>query len=134
MYYYYIRRIFKVLEIPLPYENSFSQYNNPYSHEKFIKIGSDYGIGNNSTKWRNQEYFSMWQSKSWETDKPGMTYTNEDSFSRWIIAKSDDMTTLGLKKISEMVRDHTYLILTSQTSTRRQSLVIQYKTQMLNTF
>ena len=32
--YYHIRRILKTLEIPLPYENSFNQYNNPYNHEK----------------------------------------------------------------------------------------------------
>ena len=31
--YYHIRRILKILEIPLPYENSFNQYNNPYNHE-----------------------------------------------------------------------------------------------------
>ena len=30
--YYHIRRILKILEIPLPYENSFNQYNNPYNH------------------------------------------------------------------------------------------------------
>ena len=43
-----------------------------------------------------------------------------NSFSRWIIEKSDGLTTLGLQKISESVRDYTYLILTSQTSTRSQ--------------
>ena len=49
-----------------------------------------------------------------------MSYINGDSFSRWIIIiqKSDGLTTLRLKKISESVRDYTYLILTSQTSTR----------------
>ena len=31
--YYHIRRILKILEIPLPYENSFNQYNNSYNHE-----------------------------------------------------------------------------------------------------
>ena len=39
--YYHIRRILKILEIPLPYENSFNQYNNPYNHEKFIGICSE---------------------------------------------------------------------------------------------
>ena len=43
---------------------------------------------------------------------------NENSFSRWIIEKSDGLTTLGLQKLSESVRDYAYLILTSQTSTR----------------
>ena len=116
--YYHIRRILKILEIPLPYENSFNQYNNPYNHEKFIGICSEYGVSNNLTKWRNQKYFSTWQSRAWETNKPGMSYINENSFSRWVIEKSDGLTTLGLQKISESVRDYAYLILTSQTSTR----------------
>ena len=55
--YYHIRRILKILEIPLPYENSFNQYNNPYNHEKFIGICSEYGVSNDLTKWRNQKYF-----------------------------------------------------------------------------
>ena len=116
--YYHIRRILKILEIPLPYENSFNQYNNPYNHEKFIGICSEYGVSNNLTKWRNQKYFSTWQSRAWETNKPGMSYINENSFSRWIIEKSDGLTTLGIQKLSESVRDYAYLILTSQTSTR----------------
>ena len=116
--YYHIRRILKILEIPLPYENSFNQYNNPYNHEKFIGICSEYGVSNDLTKWRNQKYFSMWQSRAWETNKPGMSYINESSFSRWIIEKSEGLTTLGIQKLSESVRDYAYLILTSQTSTR----------------
>ena len=116
--YYHIRRILKILEIPLPYENSFNQYNNLYNHEKFIGICSEYGVSNDLMKWRNQKYFSTWQSRAWETGKPGMSYINENSFSRWIIEKSDGLTTLGLQKLSETVRDYTYLILTSQTSTR----------------
>ena len=47
-----------------------------------------------------------------------MSYINENSFSRWIIEKSDGLTMLGLQKLSETVQDYTYLILTSQTSTR----------------
>ena len=116
--YYHIRRILKILEIPLQYENSFNQYNNLYNHEKFLGICSEYGVSNDLTKWRNQKYFSTWQSKAWETNKPGMSYINENSFSRWIIEKSNGLTMLGLQKLSETVRDYAYLILTSQTSTR----------------
>ena len=123
--YYHIRRILKILEIPIPYENSFNQSNNPYNHEKFIGICSEYGVSNDLTKWRNQKYFSTWQSRAWETGKPGMSYINENSFSRWIIEKSDGLTTLGLQKLSESVRDYTYLILTSQTSTRGQIVGIE---------
>ena len=49
-----------------------------------------------------------------------MWYINENSFSRWLIEKSEGLTTLGLQKISELVRDYAYLVLTSQTSTRAQ--------------
>ena len=118
--YYHIRRILKILELPLPYENSFNQCNNLYNHEKFIGICSEYGVSNNLTKWKNQKYFSTWQSRAWETGKSGMSYINENLFSRWIIEKSDGITTLGLQKLSETVRDYTYLVLTSQTSTRAQ--------------
>ena len=116
--YYHIRRILKILEIPLPYENSFNQFNNPYNHEKYIHVCSEYGVSNDLTKWRNQKYFSTWQSRAWETGKPGMSYINENSFSRWIIEKSEGLATLGIQKLSESVRDYAYLILTSQTSTR----------------
>ena len=118
--YYHIGRILNILEIPLPYENSFNQYSNPYNHEKFIETCSEYGVSNDLTKWRNQKYFSTWQSRAWETGKPGMSYINENSFSRWIIEKSEGLTTLGIQKLSESVRDYAYLILTSQTSTRGQ--------------
>ena len=47
-----------------------------------------------------------------------MSYINENSFSRWIIEKSEGLTALGLQKLSESVREYAYLILTSQTSTR----------------
>ena len=49
-----------------------------------------------------------------------MSYINENSFSRWIIEKSEGLTMLGIQKLSESVRDYAYLILTSQTSTRSQ--------------
>ena len=137
--YYHIRRILKILEIPLPYENSFNQFNNPYNHGKYIHICSEYGVSNDLTKWRNQKYFSTWQSRAWETNKPGMSYINENSWSRWIIEKSDGITTLGLQKISETVRDYAYLILTSQTSTRGQIIGIESRNLdaqrvFLNTF
>ena len=86
----------------------------------FIKICDEYGVSNDLTKWRNQKYFSMWQNRAWEKGKSGMSYINENSFSRWIIEKSDGLTMLGLQKLSESVRGYAYLILTSQTSTRAQ--------------
>ena len=123
---YHIRRILNRLKILLPYENSFNKYDNPYDHEMLEKICVEYGVSDGKkvscdlTKWRNKKYFSTWQSRAWETGKPGMSYVNENSFSRWIIEKSDGITKPGIKKLSESVRDYAYLILTSQTSTRSQ--------------
>ena len=90
-----------------------------YNHEKFIGICSEYGVSNDLKMWRNQN-FSTWQSKAWETGQPGMSYINENSFSRWVIEKSNGLTKVGLEKLSESVRDYAYLILTSQTSARTQ--------------
>ena len=130
--YYQIRRILNRLKIPLPYENSFNKYNNPYSHEKVIEICKEYGVSDENevsdekkdscdlTKWRNQRYFATWQSRAWETGRSGMSYINVNSFSRWIIDKSDGITKSGIEKLSESVRDYAYLVLTSQTSTRSQ--------------
>ena len=91
--YYHFRRILKILGIPLPYENPFSQYNNLYNHEKFTGIYSEYGVSNDLTKRRNQKYFSTWQRRAWKTGKSGMSYIKENSFSRWIIEKLDGRTT-----------------------------------------
>ena len=57
-------------------------------------------------------------------------YVNENSFSRWIIEKSDGLTTLGLQKLSESVRDYAYLILTSQTSKR--GLIVGHEARNLD--
>ena len=132
--YYQIRRILNRLKIPLPYENSFKKYNNTYSHENFKEIYKEYGVSDENsdenkvsdedscdlTKWRNQRYFTTWQSRACETGWPGMSYINMNSFSRWIIEKSDGITRPGIEKLSESVRGYAYLILTSQTSTRSQ--------------
>ena len=54
-----------------------------------------------------------------------MSYINENSFSRWIVEKSEGLTTLCLQKLSETDRDYAYLILTSQTSARGQIIGIE---------
>ena len=115
--YYQIRRILNRLKIPLPYENSFKKYNNPYSHEKLIEIFKEYEVSDENsdenkvsdeekdschlTKWRNQRYFATWQSRAWKTGWPGMSYINVNSFSRWIINESDGITRPGIEKLSE---------------------------------
>ena len=73
--YYHIRRILRILEIPLPYENSVNQSNNPYNHEKFIGICGEYGVSNDLTKWRNQKY-----NKEHKQDvKPNVKFSRESN-------------------------------------------------------
>ena len=57
--YYHIRRILKILEIPLPYENSFNQYNNPYNHEKFIGICSEYGVSRSNKMEKSKVFLNV---------------------------------------------------------------------------
>ena len=64
-----------------------------------MEICGEYGVSNDLTKWRNQKYFSAWQSRAWETGKPGMSHINGDSFLRWIIEKSDSLTKLWPPKV-----------------------------------
>ena len=69
----------------------------------FTKVCGEYGVSNDLKMWRNQKYFSTWQNRAWETGKSGISYIDEDSFSRWIIEKLEGLTTLGLQKLFETV-------------------------------
>ena len=113
-----IHRVFQSVYNKTIYCRNTTKEKQKKNNKRFIGICSEYGVSNDLTKWRNQKYFSTWQSRARETGKSGLSYINENSFSRWIVEKSDGLTTLGLQKLSETVRDYTYLILTSQTSMR----------------
>lgn len=117
--YYHIRRIMKILEVTLPDQDGFNQYDSSFNNEKYLRLCQEYGVDKHFKNWKNQYYFSTYQSKVPEWGgTPGLrTFTN-DSFSRWIIEKSSGLSTSGVEKLSESVRDYAYLILTSQASVR----------------
>ena len=108
---YHIRRILKRLQVPLPYQNGFNQYKNPFSQENYLELCFEYGVDSDYSQWRNQYFFSTFQS-----ERPA--YLDENSWSRWILTKSQGFTRVGVLKISESARDYAYLILTSQSSAR----------------
>lgn len=56
--YYHIRRILKRLQTPLPFQDSFNQYDNPYNHEEFLKICGEYAVDSNPERYRGQYFFS----------------------------------------------------------------------------
>ena len=109
--YYYIRRILKRLQVPLPFESGFHQYDNPYNKKEFLQICNEYNLEPNEYNYVNGFlYTTYFKNRS----KP---ITN-DSITRWIIEKSRGFTRSGLVSISESVRAYVYLILNSQTAAR----------------
>ena len=47
-----------------------------------------------------------------------MTYLDQNSWSRWIIEKSQGLTRIGIQKLSQSVRAYAYLILYAQANAR----------------
>ena len=80
----------------------------------FFKICEDYEIPHDPMKYRDEKFYWTYQrGVSWPDD-----YINQDSWTHWIIEKSQDFTDVGLLRISESVRAYAYLVLSSQASAR----------------
>ena len=115
---YHIRRIFKQMQTPLPFETSFKQVNNPYNKEEFLKICHEYGVDSNPMKYRDQGFFSSYQRKRKDYPGPGFSYFTNESMTRWIVDRSQGFTKPDFLMISESVRAYAYLVLSSQASAR----------------
>ena len=112
--YYHVRRILKRLQVPLPHETGFNATDNPYTESEFLKICEDYRVANDPMRYRNEKFYWIYQrGVHWPDD-----YLGPDSMTQWIIEKSVGFTDVGLLRISESVRAHAYLILSSQASAR----------------
>ena len=116
--YYHIRRIFKQMQTPLPFETSFKQFNNPYNKEEFLEICHEYGVDSNPMKYRDQGFFSSYQRKRKDYPGPGFSYFTNESMTRWIVDRSQGFTKPDFLMISESVRAYAYLVLSSQASAR----------------
>ena len=107
-----MRQVLKRLKVPLPHESSFNAADNPYMSSEFLKICEDYGVSNNTMRYRDKKFQWTYQhSVGWPNDYIGL-----DSMTWWIIEKSQGFTNIGLYRISESVRAYAYLILSSQAS------------------
>ena len=107
--YYHVRQVLKRLHT---HEIGFNAADNPYTESEFFKICEDYGVPNNTMKYRDEKFYWTYQhGVHWPND-----YIGPDSMSRWIIEKSVGFTDVGLLKISESIRAYAYLILSSQAS------------------
>ena len=117
--YYHMRRILKILQIPLPHETGFNAADNPYTESEFLKICEDYGVPNDPMRYRDEKFYWTYQhGVHWPDD-----YMGPYSKTRWIIETSVGFTDVGLLKISESVRAYAFLILSSQASARSSIVV-----------
>ena len=79
-----------------------------------LKICEDYGVPNDAMRYRGEKFYWTYQhGVHWPDD-----YIGADSMTWCIIEKSDGFIDVGLFRISESVRAHAYLILSSQASPR----------------
>ena len=112
--YYHVRRILKKLKTLLPHETGFNVADNPYTESEFFKICEDYGVPNDSMRYRDEKFYWTYQHGiGWADD-----YLGPDAMTQWILEKSVGFTDVGLLRILESVRAYAYLILSSQASAR----------------
>ena len=98
----------------MPHETSFIAADNPYAESEFLKICEDYRVPNDPMRYRDEKFYWTYQHcVHWLDD-----YIGPDSMTHWLIEKSQGFTDVGLLRISESVRAHVYLILSSQASAR----------------
>ena len=121
--YYHIRRIFKLMDSPMPNQDQFIKWNNRYSITGYHKVCAEYGVNPDS----------IWITGKWMFSYKGLfldggskeateyTHFNND-YSRWIMPKSEGLTYEALNLLSDSVRAYVYLLLGSQASARRDIL------------
>ena len=57
--YYYVRRILKKLQVPLPHETGFNAADNPYTESEILKICEDYGVPNDPMRYRDENFMGL---------------------------------------------------------------------------
>ena len=98
----------------MPHETSFNTADNLYTESEFLKICEDYRVPKDPMRYRDEKFYWNYQcGVHWPND-----YIGPDSMTQWIIEGSVGFNDVGLYKISESVRAHAYLILSSQASAR----------------
>ena len=104
--YYHVKQVLKRSQL-LPHEFSFNAFDSPYTSSEFFKICKDYGVPNDSIRYRDEKFYWSYQcGVGWPND-----YLGPDSTTQWIIEKSDGFTDIGLYRISESVREYAYLLI-----------------------
>ena len=59
--YYYVRRVLKRLQIPLPHKVGFNPSDNPYSKEEFFKLCEDCNVPHDPMRYRDEKFYWTYQ-------------------------------------------------------------------------
>ena len=108
--YYHVRKILNALKVKLPYEKGFDKYATKHDKEAFRDICTDYGVDPKADFWNGYVFTSYQGSRLKQYDA--------DSWSWWIMPKSQGLTRQGVEMLSESIRVYVYCLLTAQSSTR----------------
>ena len=109
--YYHIRRILSLLGSPIPHEDGYKKWNNPFDANAYYKVCNLYGV--------NSDF--VWMSGKWAFSTQGVFSDGRkgaNEYTRWILEKSDGLTRIGVEKLSESVRAYAYCILSAQSNVR----------------
>ena len=59
--YYYVIRIWKESQVPLPHEAGFKASDNPYTNEEYLKICEHYEVPHDPMKYRDEKFYWTYQ-------------------------------------------------------------------------
>ena len=109
--YYHIRRIFSLLGSPIPHEDGFQKYDNPFDANAYYKVCLEYGV-NPDYVWMSGEWMFQLKELFTHGGKKATKFTQfSNDYSRWIMSTSDGLTGIGVEKLSESVRAYAYCLL-----------------------
>ena len=108
--YYHVRSILYQLKVLLPQKEAFNQIQTNYDRDAYLDICKDYGV-DSELDWRNQYLFSTYQNGR-------LIQLSNNSWSRWIMPKSNGFTKHGMEMLNESIRVYVYCLLSAQSSVR----------------
>ena len=115
--YFHVRLILHELGISLSHEDGFRKVKNAYIKSAYYSICDDYGVGADETCIHG-DWFYMIDYGIFGNEVKATESSPPDNLTRWISTWSKGFTRKEIEKISKSVREHVYLVLTSQVQAR----------------
>ena len=148
--YYQIRRILDEIQAPLPQDQPWSAFDNPYDRRAYERICNEFGVSP-GTDWRRRgvnhglgKVYSYWTHAGYhpvgggEYDPKSMSFTKQttnevlhvdyiaqDDDAAWrtyVLDKSQGFTRAGVERLNDSIRTYVWAILGAQAQTRTRIL------------